>query len=676
MKGILPLIMISVILLLTSCPYGLTTPAITHVLVFDPTEEFNGNERLFHFLKDNGFIMIFHREWYVDANDLRNYKIVFMYDYSIPGVLPNKTLQELLKYVENGGGLILIHSMGKPSKFTHILNITVTGYYLFDEKNKLEYWNDIFIPTYKVFISDEFSYKVSRIVVPKSIALSPNKPSFPIVIINNETLAYDPKTGKIFPGNFTPITGTVYSEGRIVLFGSEDMFYDFYIYSEDNAQFLLNVFCWVSKTSLREASYNYIINLTYAYEGVAIFIIVIGTLLVAFSNKIIRRVSRSLVLVYLSLNTIMCLSASLYYIASTYSPSLEWTLISWLVIPPLLMFACLIFFFIKWKDLNERLRTSMSKLMISISIAYGLATAYYTHFRYYNPPSLYFKLDPEFTKKTVITGIALYACVVAPLWIGIPTLWLLFRKAFERNFVYPGVIELNLPPEAYEDIFYDKLYGNYIFKIIAATIAAKAIPGVALHIYSYLWGGRTLPEEWYHLIILNSFLVFSVLAAIFMLKRAVEYGLTDSKRLMEFRDLIFVRELPYILLMMFAVPALISSVIYMKVESRLALSLVGLFVSFIVGYIAVRLCSSNLSSVTSTILITVIFLVYQWLINSAFLKPILGFIPKTSLSGIMSVVLTVAFKKVYSDFEKALQNALKRKKVLPTPPPPPPPPPK
>lgn len=651
-------LLLTLILLLVSMFRVSASPKVT-ILVFDPGEMFAGDERIFRFLEDNGFSIEFYRDWYVSYSRLKDYKMVLTYDYFISDIMSKETYDNFLKYLENGGGMVVIHNLFNSSMLTNTLNITVTPYGLIDPVNVFRFWDDINIPVYGR-IREEFSFNVSRIVVPYAIALVANSPSYPIVLPNDETVAYDFEKDEIVYGNFTPIAGAVYGRGRVVVFGSEMMFSDFYIYSEDNAQFLLNVFCWCSGLNMRTADYSHVLNLTYTYIGIAVAIVLLSSALVAFSNRIVRGVPKWVVLAFLVVNIALALINPLYY--RTYNLTY--------IAPAVLFSVCLLFFALYWNKLEDRLRTSMCRLMIMLGLAYSLISLYMAYFLYNNLSIV--GLDPNIS---ITAAIKMYVTVLSQEWIGVPLLWLLFRKRFEEEFIYSEVIELGLPPEGYEDIFYNKLYGNYIYKIMAVILAAQALPGTTLLTYEFLWGGHTFPEDWFKLIYINGFIVFSVLSAIFMLKRAVEYELTDEEKLAEFKDLIFVRELPYTLVMLFVVPAIVSSVVSMTFKQSLYISLLGLFIGYVIGYIAVKIYGSGVSSFFSTIIVAVMFLVYQWIINSTLLKPLLGTLQNTSLSGAMSLVLTIGFKKMYIDFQKTFEKALKaRKKTRPPPPPPPPPP--
>ena len=653
-KYIILLLMLTILLIYKP---SLESPAV-NVLVYSPTGDFTGRERIFELLKDNGFQITIFKNWRLSKDDLNGYKIILMYDYTIYPLtyIDNATLKNILDFIKNGGGIFLL-TFSKPSLLADMAGITITQYVIIDDKNMFEYLMDNRILVYNKFGLEDVGKNVSKIVIPYSFALKFDKRSIPVVIVNNSTIAINLYTNQTLVGNFTPIAASYIEKGRIIISGGVDIFYDFYIYSEDNPQFIVNMFYWLAGKPPLKVSLKTNINRMYFNMSVAISLLLISSLLIAFFYKI--NVGEKWKII-----GILLLIFIIYLLGIVFQFSYGYIITYQHIILLILLAIYIMTIHVFWNKFIPILRDSMLKLMIAIAIGYILPLIFLGYILFQNPPSPIYETFIDRLYMTIDVFLRTYGSIVIISWVGIPFLWLLFRKRYEEKLIYPHIIELNLPPEGYEKIFYQDLYSNYIFKAIAVFLFARVCPGIILLIYSHIWGGKTIPIEWINIIQTNAVLIFSVAIVIFTLKKAVEYGLTEKDKIIELRNLMFIGELLYTFIMFFAVPSIINSLILMEFNmNRIAINVLAPFISFIVGYIAIKIYQSDRKSLMSTIIIGIIILIYEYLINTTLLKPILNFLQQSSVNTIITILISVGFKKIYNDFEKSL-------KVKKRPPPP------
>ena len=147
-KYIILLLMLTILLIYKP---SLESPAV-NVLVYSPTGEFTGRERIFELLKDNGFQITIFKNWRLNKDDLNGYKIILMYDYTIYPLtyIDNATLKNILDFIKNGGGVFLL-TFSKPSLLADMAGITITQYVIIDDKNMFEYLMDNRILVYNKF---------------------------------------------------------------------------------------------------------------------------------------------------------------------------------------------------------------------------------------------------------------------------------------------------------------------------------------------------------------------------------------------------------------------------------------------------------------------------------------------------------------------------------------------
>jgi len=204
--------------------------------------------------------------------------------------------------------------------------------------------------------------------------------------------------------------------------------------------------------------------------------------------------------------------------------------------------------------------------------------------------------------------------------------------------------------------------------MVALITLVGTLPRYVLFIYSMLWGGELYRVEWFYILRFNVFLVIAFVLVFFMLRKAVNMGLTNLGKLNELKDLIFARELPYLIIAMFLVPDVLKTVFGVSDVYYIFLNLLGIFAAYGVGYAAVRVLFSNLPRLGATLITGLIILLYQWVINTYLLRKITAFIEHTALAGVLSFMVTAVIKSLQKDFEKALKKTGILEKIVPVPP--------
>ncbi|RLE76103.1 MAG: hypothetical protein DRZ80_01645 [Thermoprotei archaeon] len=657
------------------------------ILVIDIFRDFSDSKiysRFSELLKDNGFALDYYHSLDFSFETLTSYDIIVIPDLYLTSLehgqlLTTEQIAMIVSFVKQGGGLYLIEGV-TPTLLSEFFKIHVSGNTLYDEKSYLDFYNNPRDVIYYNVSMKEIGYNVKEIVIPECAALQTGRGAYPLIKINNSTYVQMLNGNLRSESNATPIAYSFYGEGRIIAIGSLFFHCNFYVFSKDNPQFIINMFRWLAKKEPLTVNTESNKFRTYMYLGLLVSFLLIAMIFIWKSPSILPSGLKLKLLLRIFLSTLLAIYVVLLIaiVLVSISPisSHEYasfdlgTIIENITyynahVYIAVLIICSILFENIWTRADPELVQSMVKLALALGIAFILPTIYVYIFWFLEneiiTPLWFFVTSSTAAWGTYFWGIVL-------LWIGLPIAWLWFRSYFERGIVYPELPEVGLNFENYRKLFYSDLYGSFIFKMVALITLVGTLPRYVLFIYSMLWGGELYRVEWFYILRFNVFLVIAFVLVFFMLRKAVNTGLTNLSKLNELKDLIFAREMPYLIIAMFLVPDILRTVFGVSDVYYILLNLLGIFAAYGVGYAAVRVLFSNLPRLGATLITGLIILLYQWVINTYLLRKITAFIEHTALAGVLSFMVTAVIKSLQKDFEKALKKTGILEKIVPVPP--------
>jgi len=446
--------------------------------------------------------------------------------------------------------------------------------------------------------------------------------------------------------------------GHIVFIGSVMLFHNMMIFKEDNAQFILNIFHWLSRTGLTKVDISFQINRANYFITLGMIFMIIGGIAIILSKRIPLYEDKLYRLTIAILSIIFCLYllaivGTYYHYISTIQATEAEALSLWLIymkvnvmMTPIYLLLILLVVYLHKRTIPH-LRDNMYKLLIGDVIGSAIVCLYLAYFWYVNVSS-------NIIEEVIPMTLGFYTVMAIP-WIGIPFLWLLLRKQFEKYIIRPHLNQLSFNPVTYVNLFHIELYSKFIYILYAVLLLSYRLPSIVLVLYDQLLGRSILLENYSDIIRINSFLVMALAAAIFMLRRTPRYGLKNREELNKVNQILFTREIPYFLILLYVIPVLLRFVVGLQVQiEKIAYVFIGIFIGYLVGYGLLWLYFTGLKTALATVTTTVILIGYQWIVENMLIKTVTSIVEKTAYSSILAIAIAVAMKQTLGDFLKSI----------------------
>ncbi len=597
--------------------------------------------RLYELLENNGFAID-----YADPEEfpvlnltldlLSSYDVVVLPD--IPAT-PPPVVEAIVSYLKSGGGLLVIeYPFEEPSPLGELLGVKCLKEELVDPES----------PSGNLVcteVASEVGYKVESVVIPFTRALAVTAPAKPALL---PPPTAKPKAEDVgVKGYLAPLAIATYGSGRACFVNGLIFLNNYFLFAGDNAQFIVNVFNWLAGRSPKEINLEFQRTRTLFFIAAGVVVVALMALAIGASARIPLSGSKLLKVTALTLGALLAAYAgavlhgyvkigslggiSFEYFVSFYRQSMVAT--------------CLLALYLL--SLSKAYRVSpfsenMLKLMVGQAVGSIPLLLLVAH--------LWSTTQLPMLSMPVALGV--YSLNIYA-WLGVPFLWLMLRKTFEKRTVEPYASALRVSTQAYHSLL-SELYGKYISPIYAIVTASYLLPALVILTLDQLWGGRAPSGEVFDLLHVNEFFVLSLAIAIFLLRKGPKYGFTSVEELRNVNALTFTREVPYLLIMLFLVPKVIGPVAGLEVELKsIGYVLVGVFIGYVVGYGVLWLYFKGVKEALVTIVTALIVMGYQWLVESMFLKPLTSILQQTTAAA-LAIAVSVALKRTLADFLKSV----------------------